>query len=660
MTRRASLFTLALSGSVALALAACGGGEGDPESPAECNPLGTTGCVLPWPSSVYQRADATSATGVRLDLPLGALPINVDDIEIDPTWINRRTGFSAMTQILVTFPGGVSDANLVFHDDFPASLTDASPTVIVDMMTNQRVAHFAEIDVNELDYADNQVLYLRPATRLVGGHRYAVAVRRTLKGRAGGELAISPAFQAVLDGRSSGHARLDAAAAGYPAVFQALETAGIPRTDLVVAFDFMTADDDSIIVDQLAARDAAMAVVGDAEGVTYQTTLDESPDSRDPMIARRVMFDYTTPQIADPLGTGFYRGGDGRVIAMGTTTAPASIIIPECATPTNKARIVIYGHGFFGSLEESMGGYVRRFAKDTCSVVIGGLWRGMSEEEVTDAILALNDANKLPGFTERMWQGMVDFMTLAKLAKGKLAREQLVDNPGNPGAQSIVDTSQVFYYGISQGHILGSTLFAFDPTMERGVMSVGGANWAVMFERSKNWTTYSVPLKGAYDEPRGFGELNSVILQQVIEMGFEIVDGGTVAPRLLNGGVPGTPPKQFLHQMSVGDCQVPNIASLFQARSIGLPLLTPSTHAPYGLIGMDGPLASAFVIMDEHPEPLPPESNQLFGYDNEAHENLRRRTATVEQIESFFDTGEITNFCTGACDCAAGNCGTLP
>lgn len=631
-----------------LTLAACGGGGGS-DTPPECNPLGTEGCTLPWPSSIYQVADTSSPTGVRLDFPVGALPTNVDGVVFDPTWVNKMTGFSPMTQILVTFPGGVDTSHLVPYTNFAASLDDTSPTVIVDMSTNQRVAHFAEVDVNELDYPERQVLYLRPAVRLAGGTRYAVAIRKSLKTRDGGELEISPAFSALLAGKSTGHARLDAVAAGYPAVFASLETAGVPRDDLVVAWDFTTEADDAVAAEPQAARDAAMAVVGDAAGVDYTITLDESPDSRDPEIARRIMFDYTTPQIADR--DGFRRDGAGAIHVDGTTTAHASVIIPACATGANHARIVIYGHGFFGGLDESMGGYVRQFAKDTCSVVIGGVWVGMSEAEQPDAVLALNDVNLIRPFTERIWQGMVDFMTLTKLAKGKLATEQLAN---------IVDTDEIYYYGISQGAILGATLFAWDPTLEKGAMSVGGANWAVMFERSNNWQTYSIPLKGAYDDPRGYAELNSVLLQQVLEMGFEIADGGSWAPRVLNGGMPGTPPKQFLHYMSVGDCQVPNIASMLQARSIGLPLLTPSVDMPYGLTPMDGPLQNAFVIMDEHPDPLPPTTNELFGYDNVAHENLRRRAATVQQIDNFYSTGEIVNYCTGACDCAAGNCGSLP
>ena len=650
--RTSSVLALAMS----TAVVACGGGDGD--TPEECNPLGTAGCVLPWPSAMYMRADAASPTGFYLDFPLGALPANVDAIEIDPTWINKRTGFSPMTQILLTFPGGVDSTNLVFWDDIAASTTDASPTVLVDMSTGERVPHFAEVDVNETIELDHQVLYVRPAARLRGNTRYAVGIRTSLRGLGGGALPIAPAFAKLVAGERTGHARLDAIADRFPELFAALEAAGVPRTDLVVAWDFVTADDAATIAEPLAARDAVMAAVGDAEGVAY--TITEDTADPEPGIARRVLLDYDVPKIAD--GSGFSRGADGLPAVAGTVTEPASIIIPSCATPANKARIVIYGHGFFGDLSESTGGYIRQFAQDTCSVVIGGLWRGMSTAEVTDAILGLNDLNRIRGFGEHIWQGMVDFMTLAKFARGKLAREQLVDDPTAANPRSIVDTTQVFYYGISQGAILGATLYAYDPTFQRGAFGVGGANWAVMFERSNNWVVYGAPLKGAYD-----GLMNSIILQQVLEMGLEIVDGGTVAPWLLTGGLPGTPAKQFLLHMGMGDCQVPNLASEFQARSIGLPVLAPSVKVPFGMTGMDGPVPNAFVIMDEHPDPLPPETNLLFGEDNVAHENLRRRAATIQQIEHFYDTGEVVNFCrsgSGAepapCDCAAGNCGPLP
>ena len=608
-----------------LAVVACGGGGGS-DIPDECNPQGHAGCVLPWPSSVYMREDAVSPTGYRLDLPVGALPVNFDGIEIDTARINERTGFSPMSQILLAFPGGVDPANL---PDFATSTTDASPTVIVDMATGERVAHFAEVDVNEVDNPDEQILYLRPAVRLDGNTRYAVGIKKTLRRKDGGELAAA---------NGSGHPRLSRVR--LDAIHAAL---GAAKDELVVAFDFVTADDAALIADPLAARDAAMAIVGDGSGVAY--TIKSDVPNPEAGIARIVRFEYTTPQVADLGGAGFHRDATGKVIVNGTTTATASIVVPACATAQNKAGIVIYGHGFFGGLDESTGAYIRMFAKTTCNVVVGGVWRGMSADEVADAVLALNDLNRMHGFGERIWQGMVDFMTLTKLAKGKLAADELTN---------IVDPARLWFYGISQGHILGSTLFAYDPTLTRGVLSVGGANWAVMFERSNNWAAYSLPLKGSYG-----GVMNSVILQQVVEMGLELADGATIAPQIRAGGVPGTPAKQYLLHMSVGDCAVPNLASEYQARTLGLPLLAPSVKEPFGLTPMTGPLQSGFVIMDEQPSPLPPATNETFNYDNVAHENLRRRQATIDQIVRFTTTGEITSFCNGPCDCAAGNCGPL-
>jgi hypothetical protein len=628
-----------------LLVAACGGST-SLDVPPECNALGETGCVLPWPSSVYERDDASSPTGVRLDLPLGALPINSDGIEIDTAKINERTGFSPMSQILLTFEAGIDPANLVGYDDIGRSLTDDSPTVIVNMTTGERVAHFAEIDVNEIDKPGEQVMYLRPATRLDGGTRYAVGIRSTLRDKMGRPLEPTAGFKATRDGGSSGHARLDRVRKRMPDVIAAL---GVAKEELVIAFDFMTADDAALIADPLAARDAAMAVVGNADNVQY--TIKSDMVAPEAGIARIIRLEYVTPQVADLTGKGFHRGDDGKVVVNGTTTTTASIVIPSCATATSKAQLAIFGHGFFGGLDESTGGYIRAFSKATCTIVVGGLWRGMSSDEIPDAVLALNDLNLMHGFGERIWQGMVDFMTLTKLAKGKLAREVLVDNAD----KSIVDTTQMYYYGISQGAILGSTLFAYDPTLTRGVLSVGAANWAVMFERSNNWSVYSLPLKGAYG-----GVMNSVILQQVVEMGFELVDGGTIAPAIRAGGLPGAAPnKQYLMQMSMGDCAVPNLASEYQARSLGFSLLGPTVKMPYGFTPTTDPLSSGFVIMNESPEPLPPATNETFNYDNPAHESLRRRQAAVDQIMHFTKTGEITNYCTGACDCKAGNCGPM-
>jgi hypothetical protein len=623
-------------------LVACGDDSLD-VSP-EANPLGSTANILPYPSSLYERADGS------LDVPVGAFPQNsVTMVDFDPTPLANRRGWPATTTILWAAKGGVDPAGLADPSEIATTVDGTSATVIVDMMTGELVPHFSEVDANELDTFDIQTVYLRPAQRLTGEHRYAVGIRKSLKSRDGGELDVTPGFRAVLDDSDSGHARLDAARPRLRAAVTALEAKGIKRSDLLVAWDFTVAPDADAIVDPLAARDAALAAMGTlAANMTYTVTSDLGPYPSDSRIARRIELEFQAPAVtAEGLG-GYLRDGSGNVIAQGTMTARAYIIVPPCATNSNKAGILIYGHGFFGSLEELRNAkYARDLAEDGCLVVAGTEWVGMANDDIPNALIALNDLNQGWGFGERIWQGMVNTITLEQLLRGKLATEVLVDG----GSVSVVDPTRVYFLGISLGHVLGSTFVAYDPFIERAVLHVGAANWALMFERSSNWASYGLPLKGSYDTL-----MDAVIMEQVLQMALEGVDGGTVAGMTL----PNTPAKHLLMQTSRDDTQVPNVASFFQARSLGVTLLSQSVIVPFGFEEKQGTSSDrAWLIVDEHADPKPPETNETFAYTNDAHENARRRTLVQQQMREFWSTGVATNPCTGQCDCAAGNCGAL-
>src|SRR5690348_6231054 len=136
---------------IAVALIGCGGGDKDLATPDSCNPLGGAACLTPWPSSVYEKDDATSETGRRLDIPAGALPKNYDGIEVNPALFNGQDGFSSAAPLLIAFPGGVDPSNLPSHHDFTQSLADSSPTVLIDMSTGELVPHWAELDVRAAD-----------------------------------------------------------------------------------------------------------------------------------------------------------------------------------------------------------------------------------------------------------------------------------------------------------------------------------------------------------------------------------------------------------------------------------------------------------------------------------------------------------------------------
>ena len=485
--------------------------------------------------------------------------------------------------------------------------------------------------------------------RLLGGHRYAVGIRNTVRVNGGGAVPITPGFQAVLDDRDLGHALLDKARPRLREAIAALETAGVPRADLVVAWDFTVADDDSVIADGLAARNAALAAMGpNGINLTYTITSDTSTTiNGDPRIARRIELDFEVPAVTGDGLTGYFRDATGAPMVQGTMTAHAYIMVPPCAAFDNKAGLLIYGHGFFGSLEELRNNEYTRdiISQNGCLIAGGTLWTGMSQDDIPNALLALNDLNRGWGFGERIFQGVINTMALQILMRGKLATEVLKDANG-----SFVDMVHVFFLGISMGHILGSVYVAYEPVIEHAVLHVGAANWAMMFERSKNWSVYGVPLKGSYKNL-----LEADIMEQIFEMCLEPVDGAAVA----GVQIPGTPTKSILMHTSMEDTEVPNLAGFYQARSLGLTLVTPSVYEPFGIDTKGGDLTRAYVIVDEHVTPEPPADNSVFTYDNLAHENPRRRAALQQQMRVFWGTGKVQNTCGGACDCAAGACGPL-
>src|SRR5687768_50429 len=112
-----------------LAAAACGGT--DISTHDACNPLGGSACVLPWPTSLYEKDDATTETKRKLAIPKGALPKNFDGIEVNPEMYNDQDGFSYAAPAMIAFDTGVDGSSLMNAKQIEMSITAASPTVII-------------------------------------------------------------------------------------------------------------------------------------------------------------------------------------------------------------------------------------------------------------------------------------------------------------------------------------------------------------------------------------------------------------------------------------------------------------------------------------------------------------------------------------------------
>jgi hypothetical protein len=651
-----------------LAFTIVGGCGGDDTSsptfpvPAECNPLGGGHCMEPWPSSVYEAADTASATGVRLAIPMSGLLTNANGDPVDPTPWNRADGFSAAAAIVTAFPGGIDGSNLVDQEHFADSLGATSPTVLLDLTTGQRVAHFAELDVTASAEPDNQALYLRPAARLVGGHRYAVAIRKSLRARGGGALPISPGFQALLDGDAVDHPLHARARERWPMVQAALVTAGIPVDDLVLAWDFTVASDAFVRRLPTSARDQVVERLA----TTRQTIrIDDDSLPNDGTIRRRIDGFVTAPLFLTQGGS--YNPGTtlaldsaGLPAYQGMYEIPFTAVIPTCAyTASAPIGIMMYGHGLNGSGDQAASGAIRETAGTACVVSVGTDMRGMSSRDIGNIARALSDLNHGDEIFEVLVQGIANHVALERAMETVLSEDLFVCRPedatatGCTAGARLTDPTKLYYYGLSQGHIFGTTFMAYTKKIRRGVVGVGGGNYSTMLERSVDWPTYKTILLGTYPDP-----FDVVLAINLFQQWWDQSETSGISNAVLDGTATGTPPKQLLLHMAIGDAEVPNLATEWQARTMGIPVLAPaSPYVPYGMTSMPSPIApggSALVIMDGG-VPRPALTNGTPD-DNEMHYLTRSKAASRRQIKHFFETGEIKNECNGMCMCAAGAC----
>jgi len=636
--------------------AACGGGGGGNTDgiPDECNPLGGQGCRMPWPSSTYLAADATSATGFRLAIPREAMPISGDGTVIEPTWMNRWDGFSPTGPMLAAFPTGVSGAGLPPFSDPDKSLAADSPIILLDMATGERAPFFAEIDQNEPD-APSRDLIIRPLARLHEKARYVVAITNKVKADGGGELQVPAAFAALRDGTGFSHPRFADMQKRYADIFAALATAGVDKSSLVLAWDFQTASDEFLRSDMTTMRAAALPAMG-ANGASLSFTSMELGNTA--LTLKRYIGTYKSPGFLSDKEQDdsiIVRDGTGAPALQGLRDAQFAAIIPACAaTHALPLPAIVFGHGIFGSAKSYLDdGFVQTLANEKCFVIIAGDFIGLTERQLQLAPLAVNDMNRAPQITEKLGQSIVDFMALETLTRTKMAAAPEFQIAGAP----VIDATKVFYVGGSLGGIMGNTFMAYDPNITRGVLAVPGGAWSMLFERSNAWSLLQGAAQGSYADP-AYYQLNLALLG----MSMEPFDPITTAAHVIKDPLLGNPVKTILMWYTMGDCLVTNITTEMVARTMGIDLLGPAVKTPWHMTPKTTPLVNAINVFNDHPTPLPPDTNVPPAHDNGTHSGINRKPAALRLVENFLLESMIVPGCMNGsgqpapCDCATGAC----
>ncbi len=666
-----SLRSLLLVPLLSGVLGACGDAPADNNPPPgasddganpdpRCQPLAPidsaspTSCALPFPSSFYLTTDTTTATGLRVNFPAGLLPRNTRKMEFDSARLNQLDGFSPASQILTDLGVRLDPALFAAEDADPApTMSAASPVQLLRYDTGERVPVFAELDAYAAaEPGVPQALIIRPLVRLRPGTRYVVALQK-LRDTAQQPVVVRP-FQALVSGGYGPGSRLSPLKARYDEIFARLESAGVAKNSLTLAWDFVTGSDTRIRGNLLQMRDKALArAAAEDLGITIKNVTTPKDGSQ---VLRVIEAEFAVPSFlidgTDP-SAGMQLDGQGRPQDTGRNyQANLLIIVPACAKSAPlPLRAVVYGHGLLGSADEISSSLHRDIANKLCSIELATDFIGLSSNDLTYlGGQVLGKFDELAVTTDRLQQAQINFVLLARLARTKLKDLAALTVEGTAGGRPLVDGSQVYYLGGSQGGIFGNTIVALSPDLDRGVLNVGAGNYSMMLPRASAFAQFQIILGAAYPDL-----LAQQLLVALSQSYWDYSDPISFARTNLEDELPGPDgnpmaKKRILLQESHNDSQVPNLATRTIARTMGLSQLAPAIEPVFGLQQTAGPLDSAYVQYDTKLMPPPSKTNMGTGIDNGAHGSLGRIPAVVQQLDEFLRPGgQVRNTCGASC-----------
>ena len=637
--------TVAIQGSIDIDPALAGTAD-------RCDPTDPRHCLLPFPSDTFTVEDAAADSGRRISFDRSSMPTNAQGVQIDPTEWNRNDGFSPGQPISLFVPdldlAATSAAELV---DIEASLAPGAPIVLLDATTGTRWPYWTELDAS-VESDDDRVLYIRPATNYPEGHRMVVALR----GLYGPKGTIPPGdvFRAYRDRLDTGIDAIEARRDRYEQVFADLEQAGVARTDLFLAWDFTVASERNLAERMLHLRDDALATLGgDAPAFTV-TGVEIDPDEE---IARRVTGTVEVPKYLDGDGAPGSRFTNlaGLPTAQGTYAANFICNIPHAAFDV-PARVSLYGHGLLGSAGEVSAGNVRAFSQAHDIVFCATDWIGMSEADIGNAVAILQDVSNMPTLADRSQQGFLNAIVLGRVLthpNGFGSHEAFQDDDG----VAVIDGSELFYDGNSQGGIMGGALVAVSPDIKRAVLGVTGMNYSTLLQRSVDWDTYRAVFDPSYPTVIERG-----ITISLIQMLWDRGEANGYAHHMTDDPYEGSPEHRVLLHAAFGDHQVSTYAAEVEARTIGARLRCPGVAAgrlpdvapQWGLECVeDGDADASVLVIWDSGTPAPPTVNIAPTEGADSHEDPRRMATAQTQKSAWLQPdGRFAEVC-GADPCRA-------
>jgi len=574
-----SVINVRLLGLLAIvALVSCSSKDEPASAEAPVSPLfgpRASTRLTPFPSDRYTRADAASATGLRVDISsattadrlVTGYPVTVSDL-------NKMDGFSTVGGVYVNLSGDVDPASFTRPVDGYATADAPAALVDVDEKSPDKgkavglIPMYATTADGLYDYAsEDHTLLFQPARPLRPRTRYLFVLTNAVKTRTGRPIVASEDTKRLLSSDP------DPYAAAVRAALPVLEaTTKIKRESIVLATQFTTT---SVHEELLAAASDRRAAPPPKLPADFAVVEESKTDNR-----LRYSFTMEAPEYRVPKPDGRFAIENGKPKVHSTVQLETLLAFSD-RTKSGPRPVVIFGHGLGGDKDGVWGTAERLATLHANGVAVFGIdapEHGSRALEKSDNKLApvfsffgidaqtTTEAFVIARARDNFRQMALDHLEMIRLIKtlGTLDLLPL----GAPDGVPDLDVGQIVYLGHSFGSVMGPTSAALAPEIRAACWNVGGAGLTTLLRDSPTFKFIIDAMKPAGTPP---GEVIRFFAttQAIVDPGDAAnwVKGVTLEAF---PGVPDWKPRDVLLQEVYNDTIVPNSTSELLARAGGL------------------------------------------------------------------------------------------
>lgn len=439
--------------------------------------------LAPWPDDAFLVEDASTPTGLRIDVPSVEAPADVQFIvEMLRPETNRLDGFSPIAHFVVELSDAPDPGSLPAT---PAESLDPLATVaLLDLSSGpgrgQRIPFRCEprTDTSVVGVVSHSLLVF-PSIPLAPHGRYGLVVTRRVLVSPERPFAPSPFLAAALAPLAPGEAEHVTRVRDLVAEVLAVASEVSPpllADDVALALRISVRSVETIPNDLRAVKEQMLAAPAPAFTVT-KVTPETSPTSDVAAIVEG------TWQAPDWRSNGFFvRDGAGEPVQQSTRSVGFVLALPKAALE-GSVPITMYQHGNPGSAEREVPSQARKTSARSGFAVIGftdPLNREVAPGE-TDTVaritaqvfavfLPLTQYRRLPDYWVQTNAEQIAFLRLIS----SLGSLDLLPIGAPDGVPDLDPTLPLTYVGISEGANHGPGLLPYAPEIEAAALVVGG------------------------------------------------------------------------------------------------------------------------------------------------------------------------------------------